>query len=59
LVESLTKQPSVVADYVVIPRTISGGPPEDVFPNLLLRDLAGPVQQVLFADVEKEITQKA
>jgi hypothetical protein len=58
LVKSLPQQTGVVADNIVFAGVVSAGPSEDLLADLLLGDLAGLIEQILFADIENKAGEK-
>jgi len=58
LVKSLPQQTGVVANNIVFGGVVSAGSSKDLFADLLLGNLAGLIEQILFADIEDEAGEK-
>jgi len=58
LVKSLPQQTGVVADNIVFAGVVSLGSSKDLLADLLLGDLAGLIEQILFADIEDKADEK-
>jgi hypothetical protein len=58
LFKSLPQQTGVVANNIVFAGAVSRGSSKDLLADLLLGDLAGPIQQILLADIENKAGEK-
>ena len=54
LFKSLPQEARVVANNIIFAGVVSAGPSKDLFADLLLGDLVGLIEQILFADIENK-----
>ena len=58
LFKSLPQKTGVVANNIVFAGVVSVGSSKDLLADLLLGDLAGLIEQILFADIENKAGEK-
>jgi hypothetical protein len=53
-----SQQTRIIADDIVLPVAVSRGTSEDVFSNLLFRDLICLLEQMFFTDIDEEVGEE-